>query len=150
MTSVEELLSISSEALAPRPKSLAKIIEDFSLGPELFHMLECKNGFYAFESALHVFPLASAVGMSLEEWNADTLWRNGYQDLAEGLLFFAEDVFQNQFCLAADGVLRFDAETGETAFMADSVEDWAKKILGDHRVETAWPLASKWQAEKGM
>jgi hypothetical protein len=55
MTSVEELLSISSEGLAPEPRTLAKILEPFSLGPELFHMLECKNGFYAFESALHVF-----------------------------------------------------------------------------------------------
>jgi hypothetical protein len=87
--------------------------------------------------------------MSLEEWNADTLWRNGYQDLAEGLLFFAEDVFQNQFCLAAAGVLRFDAETGATSLMADSIENWAKKILGDHRREVAWPVANKWQAANG-
>jgi hypothetical protein len=149
MTSVEELLSISSEGLAPKPQTLAKIIADFSLGPGLFDMLGCKNGFYALESALHVFPLTSTIGMSLEEWNADTLWRNGYQDLAEGLLFFAEDVFQNQFCLAAAGVLRFDAETGTTSLMADSIEDWAKKILGDHRREVAWPLASKWQAANG-
>jgi hypothetical protein len=149
MTSVEELLSISSEGLAPEPRTLAKIIEAFSLGPELFDMLRCKNGFYAFESALHVFPATSAIGMSLEEWNADTLWRNAYQDLAKGLLFFAEDVFQNQFCLAADGVLRFDAETGATSLMSDSIENWATKILGEHRRETAWPLANKWQAENG-
>src|SRR5450631_3114757 len=102
MTRVEELLSISSEGLAARPRTLATILEPFSLGLELFNMLECKNGFYAFESALHVFPMTSATGLSLEEWNADTLWRNGYKDLAEGLLFFAEDVFQNQFCLAAN------------------------------------------------
>ncbi|MFZ0815639.1 MAG: hypothetical protein WAM78_08970 [Candidatus Sulfotelmatobacter sp.] len=91
MASVEELLSISSEGLAVRPITLAKILEPFSHGPELFNMLESKNGFYAFKSALHVFPLTSAIEMSLEEWNADTLWRNGYRDLAEGLLFFAED-----------------------------------------------------------
>jgi hypothetical protein len=87
MTSVDELLSISSEGLSPEPKTLAKIIAAFSLGPELFDMLRRKNGFYAFESALHVFPSTSAVAISLEEWNADTLWRNGYRDLAEGLLF---------------------------------------------------------------
>lgn len=137
MTRVEELLSISSEGLAARPRNLANIHEPFPLGLELFRMLECKNGFYAFESALHVFPMTSTAGMSLEEWNAETLWRNGYHDLAKGLLFFAEDVFQNQFCLAAEGVLRFDAETGATSLMADSIENWAKKILGDHRREVA-------------
>lgn len=149
MTPVERLLSISSEPLAPRPKALAKILESCPIGLELFQMLDRKNGFYTFESALHVFPLTSAVGMSLEEWNADSLWRNSYQDLAEGLLFFAEDIFQNQFCLSAHGVLRFFSETGATAVMADSMEGWAENILGDCKAKTAWPLASKWQAENG-
>jgi hypothetical protein len=149
MTSVKKLLSISSEPVAPKPTALPKILESYPAGPELFHMLECKNGFYAFESALHVFPLTSAVGMSLEEWNADSLWRSGYQDLAEGLLFFAEDIFQNQFSLSASGVLRFFSETGATAAMSDSIEGWAENILGDHKSTTAWPLASKGQAENG-
>ena len=149
MTSVEQLLSISSEPLAPRAKALSKLLEPYALGSELFHMLECKNGFYAFESALHALPLTSATEISLEEGNAGSLWRDGYQDMSEGLLFFAEDVFQNQFCLSPDGVLRFEAETGATTFTADSVEGWAEKILGDHRRQTAWPLASKWQAENG-
>jgi hypothetical protein len=149
MTAVEKLLSISSEPLAPKPKALAKILEPYALGPELFYMLECKNGFYAFESALHVFPLTSAIGMSLEEWNADSLWRIGYQDLADGLLFFAENAFQDQYCLSANGVLRFCSETGTTKVLADSMEGWAGKLLDDYNCETAWPLASKWQTEHG-
>jgi hypothetical protein len=148
MTSVEKLLAISPEPLAPKPTALPTILESYPLGPELFHMLECKNEFFAFEWALHVFPLASVVGMSLEEWNADSLWRSGYQDLAEGLIFFAEDIFQNQFSLSTRGVLRFFSETGATAVMSDSIEGWAENILGD-RKSTAWLLASKWQAENG-
>src|SRR5580698_6157623 len=54
-------------------------------GEELFHMLEQKNGFYAFEYALHVFPLTSDPETGLEGWNAESLWRNEYQDLADGL-----------------------------------------------------------------
>jgi hypothetical protein len=46
-------------------------------------------------------------------------------------------------------VLRFDAETGATSIVTDSIENWARKILGDHRREVAWPLASKWQAVNG-
>jgi hypothetical protein len=149
MTALDKLLSISSEPLAPKPEAQAQILEPYPLGPELFHMLECKNGFYAFESALHVFPLKSAVGMSLEEWNADPLWRSGYHDLADGLLFFAGDAFQDQYCLSENGVLRFYAETGTTSFMAGSIEGWAGKVLDDYKGETAWPLASKWQAEHG-
>jgi hypothetical protein len=149
MTPIEKLLSVSSEPLAPGPEILPNILESYALGAELFHMFESKNGFYAFESALHVFPLTSAVEMSLEEWNADSLWRGGYKDLAEGLLFFAENAFQDQYCLSANGVLRFYSETGATMVMADSIEGWAENILGDYKSETGWALASKWQAENG-
>jgi hypothetical protein len=149
MTRVDELLSISSEALAPKPKSLPKLLEPYALGRELFQMLQSKNGFYAFESALHVFPLTSAAGMSLEEWNSESLWRGVYQYLAEGLLFFAEDAFQDQFALSACGVLRFKAETGETSCLADSIDGWAENILRDYKTETGWPLASRWQADGG-
>src|ERR1700691_2298220 len=149
MTSLEKLLSISSQPLAPKPAALPAIFEPYPLGPELFQMLECKDGFFAFEWALHVFPLTSVVGMSLEEWNADSLWRSGYQDLAEGLLFFAEDMFQNQFSLSTSGVLRFFSETGATAVMSASIEGWEEKIQADKNSTTAGPLASKWQAENG-
>lgn len=87
--------------------------------------------------------------MSLEEWNSDALWRAGYRDLAAGVLFFAEDIFQDQFCLAAEGVVRFVSETGNKVPMAATIEDWAKKVLDDYSQETGWILASKWQAEKG-
>ena len=148
-TSVEKLLSISSEPLGPRPTSLTALFESCTLGPELFCMLEQKNGFYAFESALHVFPIASPNCMSLEEWNAPSLWRDGYQDLAGGLLFFSEDVFQDQFCLSSAGVLRFRSETGGTSFCADSIEKWAAAILQDYSRQTRWALASEWQRAHG-
>jgi hypothetical protein len=121
MTSVEKLLSVGSEALAPQLVGMPTWLSDYRLGAELFQMLQKKNGFYAFEAALHVFPLTGDPGSGLEAWNAASLWRTGYKDLAEGLLFFAEDILQDQFCLSIerDGVMRFHAETGKTAFMPE-------------------------------
>ncbi len=114
-------------------------------------MLNRKNGFYAFESALHVFPHTQNLspGRSLEEWNSDSLWRERYGKLAEGLLFFAEEVFQDQFCLTQEGVFRFRAESGEREFVAATLQEWAGLILLDYEVQTGWTLASKWQAENG-
>jgi hypothetical protein len=151
MTSVEKLLSISSEPLAHTPPIEQKLLKDYSLGPELLGILERKNGFYAFESALHVFPLTSEPvnGASLAEWNSDGSWRSDYGDLTSGLLFFAENIFQDQFCLSTSGVLRFHAETGGTKLMADSLENWAGIILRDYDRETGWGFASRWQAEDG-
>jgi len=151
MTSIESLLSISSESLGPQPRVFPEFLKTYGLGDELFHMLQRKNGFYAFECALHVFPLTDDPETGLEAWNADSLWRDEYQDLAHGLLFFAEDALQDQFCLSTkhNGVFRFRAETGRTALMADSVEHWAHAILTDARSETRWPLIHDWELKNG-
>ena len=151
MTSVEKLLSIGSGEIAPSPAFNREILNGYPLAPELLRMLEHKNGFYAFESALHVFPLNSdpAAGMNLEQWNSESLWRRDYGGLADGLLFFAENLLQDQFGLSARGVVRFDAETGETKFIADSIEKWAETLLANYEYETAWPLARQWQTEHG-
>lgn len=81
--------------------------------------------------------------VGLEAWNSTSLWRDDYRDLAEGLLFFAEDAFQDQFCLSArhEEVLRFDAETGQVAVRGDSIQKWADVILSNYREETGWPIA---------
>jgi hypothetical protein len=151
MTRVEKLLSISSEPLAHMPPVNPELLRLYPLGPELLSILERKNGFYAFESALHVFPLTSerVNGASLAEWNSEALWRNDYGDLTSGLLFFAENILLDQYCLSASGVLRFNAETGGTKLIADSLENWADIILRDYDHETGWRFASRWQAENG-
>jgi hypothetical protein len=151
MTCIEKLLSISSDSLADKPSVNPKLYEDYRLWSELLRMLEDKNGFYAFASALHVFPLTSEPvnGSSFFEWNSDSLWKNDYGDLTLGLLFFAEDILQDQFCLSASSVLRFSAETGGTKPMADSLETWAEIILRDYDYETGFTLVNQWQSENG-
>jgi len=131
MTRLQKLLSTGSEALAAPPELMPAFLNTWPLGPEVFAMLEQKNGFYTFESALHVFPILPDHASGLEGWNAEDLWRGEYKDLANGLLIFAEDVFQDQFCLSAKGVVSFIAETGNTESFADSLEQWADLILSD-------------------
>ena len=151
MTRIEQLLSIGSPPLATKPLIFPELLRPYALGPELFLMLQDKNGFYAFESALYVLPLTGDLASGLENWNAAAGWRSSYQDLADGLLFFAEDILQDQFCLSLQrsAVYRFHAETGETTEMAPSIEDWAGLLLNNYRVETGWPLANQWQKTHG-
>lgn len=150
MTRIDKLLSISSAPLAGPPGEFPKVLEPYVLGREVYTLLEQKNGFYAFESALHVFPLSNK-GEGLERWNAEDLWRYEYKDLVNGLLFFAEDVLQDQFCLSTkeQGIYRFLAETGQTEFMAESFEQWADILLADFRGQTGWPLLEAWQTQHG-
>jgi hypothetical protein len=62
-TNLKKLVSISSEALCDdSPQILDRLLSQAGvLGEQLIDLLRNKNGFYAFESALHVLP---AVGKS--------------------------------------------------------------------------------------
>lgn len=126
-------------------------VEDRALNTvELRPLLSVKNGFYAFESALHVFPVTPVPGeRGLHDWNAAGGWRADYQGLADGCTFFAEDLFGGQFCLFDGAVMLFDPETGSKEFVAATTEDWAECILKDYDVLTGWPLAHEWQARNG-
>lgn len=149
---VSELIAISTDALGTSVSRLDDIRCDVypELLNELKQMLADRNGFYAFESALHVFPVdGSPPHSGLKEWNSTNVWRFEYRDLAEGPLFFAEDVFGGQFCLLNGEVRSFDPETGEQAVLATSIDGWAKVVLADYAVLTGYPLAHEWQKANG-
>lgn len=121
-----------------------------AVGYHLAELLQEKNGFYAFESALHVLPAnCSTTVMNLESWNAEDLWRNAYGKVTRGYVFFAEDAFGGQFAARDGKVHRFDPESGSTEQMGDSLEGWAGKILDDYEYETGYPLAHEWQEING-
>ncbi|MCU0687150.1 MAG: SMI1/KNR4 family protein [Polyangiaceae bacterium] len=124
------------------------------LGPEaacLGELLLLKNGFYAFESALHVLPFGKTTegAGELVSWNDKGLWIEDYDGMASGKLFFAEDVFGNQFCLVSGQVMSFDPETGSVEFVAPNLEAWAAEVLENYNVQTGYPLAHAWQSKHG-
>lgn len=146
---IEELLGMAGPALSQaagvEPESVEADVEQ-----ELMEMLAEVNGFYAFEAALHVFPVKSDDHMDLVRWNSSTLWRHTYGSLADDLVFFAEDAFGGQFALADAGVVSFDPETGDAEWMAASLEGWAAVLLADYELLTGFPLAQEWQKRFGQ
>jgi hypothetical protein len=121
-----------------------------SLAFDLLGMLQQRNGFYALESALHVFPShSSQQEIGLIDWNDNALWRSAYKGLADGCIFFAEDVFGGQFCIKSSKVHTFDPETGILEYLADDIEGWARAIVSDYEVLTGYPLAHQWQEKNG-
>lgn len=109
-----------------------------------------QNGFYAFESALHVFPDRSTGSeLGLDQWNSPQLWRAKYEDMAEGLFFFAEDIFGFQFCIRGGDVCTFNPETGDVEPLARDLHEWAEKILSDYNFLTGYPIGHKWQLIHG-
>jgi hypothetical protein len=151
-SNVEKLISTGGDPISHKPAkfrtSILQLLGDS--GSELSHLLARKNGFYAFESALHVFPACQKEGvMDLEKWNDPSLWIKHYGDMALGTVFFAEGIFGDQFGIRESGIVRFEAETGLMEPIASSLEQWARLILKDYKYQTGYPLAHKWQQAHG-
>ncbi len=152
MTSLDRLLSNASEPLTKCKPDLSEELRGLagSLAEDLIRMLIRCNGFYVLEKALHVFPThSSQEEIGLDDWNENQLWRSDYRGLADGCLFFAEDVFGGQFCIKDNRINTFDPETGVLEYLADDVEDWARAIISDYEVLTGYPLAHHWQKQNG-
>lgn len=151
--SLERLLSVASSQLNAHEPELTDRLRNLagSLADDLLNMLRKRNGFYAFESALHVFPSNSCQQeIGLENWNESALWRSEYNGMADDCLFFAEDVFGGQFCIRGNKVYTFDPETAALHYLADDIEGWAKTIISDYELLTGYQLAHHWQKQHGQ
>lgn len=150
MTNIEKLLALAGSELG-QPTSPDEIPS--TIPGDLAKLIATRNGFVAFEGALHVFHFAhpDVPGEGdLTRWNAPETWRDAYADLVEtNDVFFAEDVFGNQFCIRHGRIWCFDSETGEADFLADDMEAWAGEIVANFAVLTGQPLAHDWQVAHG-
>jgi hypothetical protein len=152
VNNIKKLIEIGSQAIGASDSKIH--IDDFKryvpLIEELQTLLSLKNGFYAFESALHIFPSASSDGeMTLDRWNSRWLWRHKYGNLTEGALFFGEDICGNQYCIYNGHVGFFDAEIGAIETLGSSIDQWAGKILADYETLTSFAVAHHWQQRNG-
>lgn len=154
-TYLQQLTSIGSSPLCSSKVILPEGITatDSNTILQWLELLELKNGFFAFESALHVFPVGDvdfmSAGYDFWRWNSPELWRDHFSNLPASLLFFAEDVFGCQWGLTENEIIKFDPETGTMEKAANTMEEWAQIILSDYRVETGWPLAHEWHQRNG-
>jgi len=150
---IKKLLSISSNLKSDEFKGGFKDAFPYvgsDLISELEFMLAQKNGFLAFESALNVFTSTPNDLLTyLEAWNSPDGWKSLYSPIVDKVLFFAEDIFGNQYGMSDDYVVKFEPESGKLEYHSSSLEEWAKNILSDYDYETGWSLAREWQLKNG-
>lgn len=145
---VDKLLALASGPLGAMPSRDSAALGG-PHGEDLAALLGRRNGFYAFESALHVFPSGTSDRMSIERWNEPDLWRHEYRDLTDGMVFFAEDIVGVQFALTEAGIASFDPETGRPEAIAVDLDSWVEAVLGDYKKFSGHPLGHAWQRLHG-
>lgn len=149
---IAKLLLICSNDIAKPLKDGFDLspIGSLSEYPEYISLMRRRNGFYGFESALHVFPLISeSEEIDAISWNDKKLWSENYEGLTDSHFFFAEDAFGGQFSLNNQGIFTFDPETGESLKLCDTLLQWSEAILNDFNFLTGYSLAHEWQAVYG-
>lgn len=152
MSALEKLASIGEPTIRTAAPSRVELAAAFGgdVAREVMRLLEHKNGFYAFDRALHVFSdLGAPAEPGLIAWNSPESWRRDYEGLADHLVCFAEDIFGSQFCFAGHGIHIFEPETGETVKIAGDLEEWASRVLSARDMLTGSSLAHLWRAKHG-
>lgn len=147
-----EVLKSADEALAPGPPYLGVAVRHWAglRLAELEGLYRVRNGFFAFDRALRVFPAAPPDHLlSLNRWNELRLWRDAYGGLADNLLFFADDIFGVQFCVQEGAIFAFDPETAALEKLAEDLDGWIQVILSEVDYRTGRPFALDWQAANG-
>ncbi|GHF76940.1 hypothetical protein GCM10018790_63720 [Kitasatospora xanthocidica] len=147
---MSKLLSVASGAISPKTPKISPALGSAATSLEV--LLAEMNGFYAFESALHVFPSGEPglPGRSLEEWNSKSLWRESYGRLIPEMIFFAEDVFGGQFAMAGDGaVYSFNPETAALSKFSEDVTSWQDGVVADWNYVTGYSVGHEWQMRNG-
>lgn len=115
---------------------------------ELEAILMQKNGFYVFENALMFYPSTIQKEYGIEAINNNIIML--YHFDKNTCLFFAQDIFGNQFCIKENKIFLFDVETSEFEFLAETFEEWSTLILQDYNYCTGYPIAHQWQKNNGI
>lgn len=138
--------------LSSRPADLAAFETlqfDASAIAQVLSLLDSKNGYVAFEAALHVFSTDDIEDVpSLVDWNSPDGWRKLYGLENDPILFFAQDLFANQFGITSGKVFRLEAEWGQMTEHSVNLADWAETVLQDYDYETGWSVGRDWQLAK--
>lgn len=118
---------------------------------DLGKMLTKLNGFYAFNSGIHIFHVGDSERCTdLLTWNDEATWKQLYQGLADDLFCFGQDIFGMQFAVRNNtNIVVWNPETCEDEESFDSLEDWAAWLLEDPNVNGAAGFAKEYQDAKG-
>lgn len=126
MKPIDRLLAKIDPLFQCAPFDESALPPGLKLHPTHREILKRRNGGYFWGGALHLLGACrEPLWHSLSHWNAPETWTAAYRGAADGLTYFAEDAFGDQFGLEPGGkIFAFRAERGELEEIADDFDQW--------------------------
>ncbi|HXC04297.1 MAG TPA: hypothetical protein VNZ86_06055, partial [Bacteroidia bacterium] len=122
-----------------------KVATELGLKDETWvNFIPVMNGGYFFSRALHIYGLCREP-LSHSLLHINNLIRNQYGDLIKDDVFFACDLFGNQFGFSKEGISFWNIETAESEIVAENFKEWMNVLEFEIDYFTAEPLAIEWQ-----
>ncbi len=101
---------------------------------QAFHeqLLQHRNGFFAFNGLLQLFgACTSPPNHSILTWNDPTGWRGAWGITLEGITFFGQSAFGDQFGYRQGKIVRLKALEGVIAVTHSTLDEWLQSALLD-------------------
>jgi hypothetical protein len=133
----------------PRKNQTRAVVNGYTLPDAYGEILQIANGFSLKQSAFRFFGIGTTVkALDLHDWNSKP-WVAAYGPLAKGLVFFAEDVFGDQYAFryrkksARPTLAKFWCEGGKVEESgAASFQTWLERFLSRQEQSVDWSLAA--------
>lgn len=108
------------------------------------------NGGFFFASSLHLYGYSKTHDFHNINYINQVL-KQEYENIVDGLVAFAQDIFGNQFCFNEQNskIEFFNIETGDREIIAYDIEDWIGLLFDEldyftgHKVSEAWRIENQ-------
>jgi hypothetical protein len=101
------------------------------------------NGGFFYSGALQIYSICRSPDFT-SIFCINEIVKKEYQGIIDQDIFFAQEIFGNQFGFSSNGIVFFNIETGEKQIIAKGFDDWCKVIEADLEYFSGKAFLTSW------
>lgn len=101
------------------------------------------NGGYFYNNSLQIYSIDNSIDFN-SFFKINELIKKEYSNIISNEVFFAQEIFGNQFGFSSQGVIMFNIETGEKNLLSLDFNGWLEALEADIDFLTGKNIAKLW------
>ncbi|MGF7075123.1 SMI1/KNR4 family protein [Mucilaginibacter sp. 3215] len=107
------------------------------------------NGGYFYDRSLQIYSINTDRDYN-NIFRINQVIADEYKEIVEGIFFFAQEIFSNQFGFSKQGIVFLNIETGEKEVIAKNFDEWIDVVLDDISYYTGQDISREWKEKQGI